>query len=117
MMKNKNYIVNKFWDGIESDFDRYTKFMTEEQTKKIGTRISFKRFGNFPTPDDFGTARSTNYRDQKLENGVSVFFSDDTVNTSSLVWFSGRTKIIEGTAICTGFGSDNEPLIDIDTIK
>lgn len=80
----------------------------ECKKKLIGTRQNVVRFGNIPE-----SGHSKNYASNSYEEGVSVYFEWDNPRGE----FQERDKVLKFSAIVVGYGSDDEPLIDADTIK
>ncbi len=77
------------------------------QQMMIGTRQIVIRYGDLPQ-----NGKSYNYRDNKNEIGVSCYLPSMRPRPE----FSCREKH-EYSAIIIGWGSDDEPIIDAETIK
>lgn len=78
----------------------------------VGTRIDFIRYGDVPE-----SGLSYNYTDNRSESGVSVYGIDpDTGDADQFSFIDISRPTIRGSAICIGYGSDDEPIIDADTI-
>lgn len=75
--------------------------------KMIGQRFTVIRYGNIPE-----CGKSYNYRDNKYEEGVSVYFENMRPRPE---FVEGRNKLVF-SAVVVGFGGDDEPLIDVKTI-
>lgn len=78
----------------------------------IGKEIEFIRFGDIPA-----SGRSINYTESTWESGVSVYLAKDGNAIETIrAEFADRPKYT-GYAIVVDTGSDDEFLIDADTIR
>lgn len=93
------------WGEDKEYFISYPCF--DCQQKMIGTRTTVVRYGDMPKG-----GRSYNYRENKYEDGVSVYL--ETMRPRAE--FTDRPKRIF-SAVIIGWGGDDEPLIDANTIK
>ena len=83
------------------------------RTERIGQRIDFLRFGSVPS-----AGHSTNHRDRTTESGVSVYevVAGKAVLVGWSFGFTDRPAWV-GTGTITGWGSDGEPLVKVETVR
>ena len=79
----------------------------ECQQSMIGTRQTVVRYGHLPT-----SGHSYNYRSNSCESGVSCYLPSMRARPE----FTDRPKLVF-SAVVVGWGGDDEPLIDIQTIN
>ena len=77
------------------------------QQKMIGLRTTVVRYGDIPT-----CGKSYNHRENKYEEGVSVYLQTMLTRPE----FTDRKKFVF-SAVIIGWGGDDEPLIDPETIS
>ncbi len=103
-------IVNKFTYAYKGHPEQniIREYCWECKQSFIGTRQIVIRFGDMPK-----SGMSYNYRDNCNESGVSCYFKNMRPRPE---FTNGRNKII-CTAIVIDYGGDDEPIIDMKTVK
>jgi hypothetical protein len=116
--KNGVFGYHRF-EGVDTYSCGHTKWTASHNSGKIsrpchdcmvamiGTRKTVVRYGELPA-----NGKSYNFADNKQEMGVSCYFDGQIPRPE----FTSRKKIIF-TAVVVGIGSDDEPLIDTDSIE
>lgn len=81
-------------------------------SKLFGKRVEFIRFGEMPE-----SGLSINYAENKYESGVSCYLVENNNIVGTVRSEFEDRKIIRGTAIAIDTGSDDELIIDMNTVE